>query len=49
MTEIVSDIENATQTVKRVASGAVGDLKLGSVEAVLWEGWFLNNLIGLDL
>ena len=38
MTEIVSDIENATQTVKRVASGAVGDLKLGSVEAVLWEG-----------
>ncbi|EOA5544550.1 LysR family transcriptional regulator [Vibrio mimicus] len=35
MIEIVDSIENATQTVKRVASGSIGNLKLGSVESVL--------------
>ncbi|PSU08004.1 LysR family transcriptional regulator [Photobacterium ganghwense] len=44
MIEIVDSIENATQTVKRVASGSIGNLKLGSVESVLWEGMVPNYL-----
>ncbi|HAS6038012.1 TPA: LysR family transcriptional regulator [Vibrio vulnificus] len=44
MDKVTSDIEKATQTVKKVASGAIGNLRLGSVETVLWEGLVPNHL-----
>ncbi|EID4391877.1 LysR family transcriptional regulator [Vibrio vulnificus] len=44
MDKVTSDIEKASQTVKRVAAGAIGNLRLGSVETVLWEGLVPNHL-----
>lgn len=38
MSEMMNNLENTTQMVKRVALGSIGNLKLGSVESVLWEG-----------
>ncbi|EIA0835735.1 LysR family transcriptional regulator [Vibrio parahaemolyticus] len=38
MSEMINNLENTTQMVKRVALGSIGNLKLGSVESVLWEG-----------